>query len=33
MGLCHGEAARSVLTKVQDDVFAGFHAVAVKVTV
>jgi hypothetical protein len=31
MGRCHGEAARSVLTKVQGDIFARFHAVAVKV--
>jgi hypothetical protein len=29
-GRCHGEAARSVLTKVRGDVFARFHAVAAK---
>jgi hypothetical protein len=28
MGRCHGEAVRSVLTKVRGDVFARFHAVA-----
>jgi hypothetical protein len=28
MGCCHGEAATSVLTTVQDDVFACFHTVA-----
>ena len=27
---CHGEAARSVLAKVRDDVFALFHAVSAK---
>jgi hypothetical protein len=27
-GRCHGEAARSVLSKDQGDVFARFHAVA-----
>jgi hypothetical protein len=30
-GCCHGEAARSVLTKVRGDVFARFHAVYVAV--
>jgi hypothetical protein len=29
-GHCHSEAARSVLAKVQGDVFAWFHAVAAK---
>jgi hypothetical protein len=29
-GRCHGEATRSVLTKVRGDVFARFHAVASK---
>jgi hypothetical protein len=29
-GRCHGEAVRSVLAKVQGDVFARFHAVAAK---
>jgi hypothetical protein len=29
-GCCHGEAARSVLAKVRDDVVARFHAVASK---
>ena len=29
-GICHGEAARSVLSKVWGDVFARFHAVAAK---
>jgi hypothetical protein len=29
-GRCHGEEARSVLAKVQGDVFARFHAVATK---
>ena len=28
MERCHGEAARSVLTKVEGDVFTCFHAVA-----
>jgi hypothetical protein len=30
MGLCHGEASRSVLAKVWNDIFARLHAVAVK---
>jgi hypothetical protein len=30
MGRCHGEAARSVLAKVQGDVFARFQAAAAK---
>jgi hypothetical protein len=29
-GCCHGEAARSVLTNVQGNVFARFHAVTAK---
>jgi hypothetical protein len=29
-GRCHGKAARSVLAKVWDDVFARFHTVASK---
>jgi hypothetical protein len=32
-GHCHSEATRSVLAKVQGDIFACFHAVAAKVTV
>jgi hypothetical protein len=30
MGRCHGEAARSVLAKVQGDILARFHAIAAK---
>jgi hypothetical protein len=30
MGHCHGETARSVLAKVQGDVFTRFHTVAAK---
>jgi hypothetical protein len=30
MGCCHGEATRSVFSKVRGDVFARFHAVVAK---
>jgi hypothetical protein len=30
MGHCHGEAARSVLAKVQGNIFARFHVLATK---